>query len=310
MSSKIVLDKDALVKLYIEQKLSVKKISNDLGYSATCVYNNLLRHGIPIITNSQRYGGRPGPTITEKGRKKLSLSKMGDKNPMKRKEVSTKVSMANKGRKASAEAIRNMSMAQKGRVIKWGDKLSIAKTMWYYSEDGANFIEKLRQRTGSKNPMFNKSEEIRKRHWTRIATEDKKQKIIAQFRKLRMKQVFPSKFTKIEQMLQDKLKKRGINFVPNHPILNICQPDIVMLDYKIAVQCDGDWWHANPSFYDDSSLSEIQRNNVKRDKFQDETLVRNGWCVIRFWESEIKENVSKCVDKIEESMSYSMARKS
>ena len=58
MPSKIALDKDVLAKLYITQKLSVKKISNDLGYSATCVYNNLLRHGIPIITNSQRCKGQ------------------------------------------------------------------------------------------------------------------------------------------------------------------------------------------------------------------------------------------------------------
>jgi len=307
--STIILDKDMLTKLYVGEDISIMKIAKKLGYSATCIYNNLLRHNIPIMPNSRRYKGRPGRRHTEESRRKLSLSKIGDKNPAKRLDVRVKLSRAKTGKKMSIQARENMSRAQKGRVINWGNRISIAIKAWYSSKEGMDFIEKLRQRTGSRNPMFNKSEEIRTRHWTRVASEDKKKQIISQFRKLRMKQVFPSKFTKIEQMIQDELKRRKVSFTVNCPVLNICQPDIVIPNHKIAIQCDGDWWHANPLFYSSDSLSEIQRNNVKRDKFQDEILRKNGWHVIRFWESKIKENVSKCVDKVEEFISYGTVRK-
>ena len=38
--------------------------------------------------------------------------------------------------------------------------------------------------------------------------------------------------------------------------------------------------------------------NIERDKLVSKTLRKNGWQVIRFWESDIKKNTNKVVDKI------------
>jgi len=299
MPTKIEIDKKLLTELYSVKQLSAGKISQRLGYSQTCIYNNLKRWQIPIISNSQRYKGKPGRPHTKEARKKLALSKMGDKNPMKRLEVRLKVSKKNKGRKYSNDIRARMSKAQKGRTITWGDKLSAANKKWYTSVEGQEFIRQLKQRTGFKNPMYGKSEQIQKRHWSKIWDSNRKKNLISKFREARMKQKFSLKSTKIEIMVAEELVKRKIAFLKHYPVLNICQPDIVIPKYKVVVQCDGDWWHGNPNIYNQSNLAKIPQNNMRRDNLKDFQLHEEGWHVIRFWESDIKDNVAHCVDKVE-----------
>jgi DNA mismatch endonuclease (patch repair protein) len=45
----------------------------------------------------------------------------------------------------------------------------------------------------------------------------------------------------------------------------------------------------------------IYKNN-KRDKLVNKTLKKEGWKVLRFWESDIKENKNKIVDKIQKQL--------
>lgn len=227
------------------------------------------------------------------------MSKIGDNNPARCSEVRIKISIANKGKRLSEETRQKMSKAQKGRIINWGGKISIAKRKWYVSEKGQAFIRKLQQRTNSSNPMFDRSEEIKRKHWTRLSDEYKKSEIINKFRKARMRQRFPLKDTSIEIMMQKELKRRQIDFVTHYPILDICQPDIVIPKKKLVIQCDGDWWHANPKSYNYEGLNKIQKDNVRRDTSQDTLLMQKGWNVMRFWESEIRNSVSYCVDKVE-----------
>ena len=299
MPTQTRVNKILLFALYQNKKLSTYKISRLLGYSQSFIHNSLREYKIPVISNSERYKGKPGRPHTKESRLKLSQSKLGDKNPMKRIEVRMKVSQANKGRKHSKQARERMSKSQKGRVIKWGTKISKVKKQWYTSNQGQEFIKKLKQRTGSKNPMFSKSTEIKERHWTKLWNADRKEQIKNVFRAKRMLQYFPTKATKIEKIMGDELKKRNICFIMHYPILGICQPDIVIPNCKLAIQCDGDWWHANKKIYHHNSLNKIQKNNVKRDKYQDRKLKEKGWHVMRFWGSEIKEDISDCVNKIE-----------
>jgi|GEM_PF-3119968 len=140
------------------------------------------------------------------------------------------------------------------------------------------------------------------RRKTRDATivhYEKHPETIEKIRKKRLDQVFPVKDTKIEQLMQSELKSRGINFDTHVPAEKICQPDIVMLELKLVVQCDGDYWHANPKMYKNKKLTEQQTKIVEKDIRQDKILKSAGWVVLRFWECEINNNVSKCVDLIE-----------
>ena len=90
----------------------------------------------------------------------------------------------------------------------------------------------------------------------------------------------------------------------------IGKPDIVFSKARIVVFCDGDFWHGHNwvirglssldeelEKYDDYWKKKITRN-MERDKEVNATLTKDGWYVIRFWESDIKKDVSSCVSII------------
>ena len=111
-----------------------------------------------------------------------------------------------------------------------------------------------------------------------------------------------SKDTKIELLLRKALWHKGIRYRKNMKVLN-CHPDIVITKYKIAVFCDGDFWHGktferyevttNAKFWHEK----IQRN-VERDLENTIMLRDNGWIVLRFWETDIKKNLDMCVEVV------------
>lgn len=142
----------------------------------------------------------------------------------------------------------------------------------HHSEESkANISKNLR---GSKNGMFG-------RHHS--------EETLNKIRKKRAEQVIPTKDTSIEVVMQNELKKRNIIFEKHSVVLNYFQPDIVFPEKKIAIFCDGDYWHNYPE-------------GTNRDRYVDERLKREDWISLRFWGHEINESVSKCVDVIEANM--------
>ena len=69
--------------------------------------------------------------------------------------------------------------------------------------------------------------------------------------------------------------------------------------FSIIIECDGDYWHANPKIYNSSNLTKTQITNVKRDKFKDIYLAKKGWKVFRFFELDIHKNFKNCIDILE-----------
>jgi DNA mismatch endonuclease, patch repair protein len=101
--------------------------------------------------------------------------------------------------------------------------------------------------------------------------------------------------TKCEVLLQASIRAKGLRFRSNVRSLP-GQPDIVFSKAKLAVFCDGDFWHgknwpsrsnrlqrgANAKYW----LAKI-RGNIQRDRRNTRELQIRGWTVLRFWESEI-----------------------
>lgn len=109
------------------------------------------------------------------------------------------------------------------------------------------------------------------------------------------------KNTKIEILLRKGLWKdriRGYRLNMKLP----GKPDIVFTKYKLAIFCDGDFWHGkdfekwkgrlNPRW-----LEKIQKN-IDRDKKNDELLEKSGWTILHFWESDIINDLTKCENQI------------
>lgn len=104
--------------------------------------------------------------------------------------------------------------------------------------------------------------------------------------------------TKCEVLLRSRLWRMGFRFRKNVRGLPGV-PDIVFPRERVAVFCDGDFWHgrdwgsrreklhggANPDYW----IAKISRN-MERDVVQAAALRRSGWRVLRFWESTILKN--------------------
>ena len=108
--------------------------------------------------------------------------------------------------------------------------------------------------------------------------------------------------TKIEVKLRKFLWRNGLKGYRIKSSL-YGKPDIVYNKYKLAIFCDGCFWHKCPKCYKSPKTNnEFWDNkingNVKRDKLVNSKLNTNGWEVIRFWEHEIHESIDICYDKI------------
>ena len=117
------------------------------------------------------------------------------------------------------------------------------------------------------------------------------------------------KDTEPELILRRAIWSKGLRFRKNYKEL-IGKPDIVFTRTKIAVFCDGDFWHGHNwavrgmeslqnelDGYSDFWKAKIQ-SNIMRDQHVTSKLTEAGWTVIRIWESDIRNNLDEVVEQI------------
>ena len=119
-----------------------------------------------------------------------------------------------------------------------------------------------------------------------------------------------SKNTKIERKLCKALWDKGYRYRKNYTKLP-GKPDIVLTKYKIAIFCDGEFfhgkdWNKQKVRLEKSNNREYWINkiskNIERDSKVDRELFQLGWVVLRFWGKDILKNIDKCIDEIEETI--------
>jgi DNA mismatch endonuclease, patch repair protein len=85
------------------------------------------------------------------------------------------------------------------------------------------------------------------------------------------------------------------------------RPDIVFMKLRVAVFCDGDFWHgrnwaqrkrrlargSNSTYW----VAKIKANRA-RDRRNDQALTAMGWRSIRVWETDIRSNLDQAVKRI------------
>ena len=113
------------------------------------------------------------------------------------------------------------------------------------------------------------------------------------------------KDTGIEMVLRKTLWRRGHRYRKNVTWLP-GKPDIVFRVAKVAIFCDGEFWHGknwmvrqkdlhgNRAFW----VAKIERNRA-RDRAVNAALRETGWTVLRFWGNTIERKLNKVVDLVE-----------
>lgn len=109
-----------------------------------------------------------------------------------------------------------------------------------------------------------------------------------------------------ELLLRRELSKLGLRFRNNVKTL-AGTPDIVFIDYQVAVFCDGDFWHGR-------NWARLRRNlerrhnaeywvakiaaNRRRDRLTTHQLTQAGWLVLRIWETDIRRDAASLARKL------------
>lgn len=119
-----------------------------------------------------------------------------------------------------------------------------------------------------------------------------------------------SKNTEIECILRKALWKKGYKYRKHYTKIP-GKPDIVLTKYKIAIFCDGEFFHGKDwevqrkriekSNNSDYWIMKIERN-IKRDEDVNRRLKAMGWVVLRFWGKDIKKDTENCIKAIEEAV--------
>lgn len=116
--------------------------------------------------------------------------------------------------------------------------------------------------------------------------------------------------TSIELTLRKALWSKGFRYRKNVKTLP-GSPDIVLTKYKLAIFCDGEFFHGKDwevlkprlekSNNSDFWINKISRNR-ERDDEVNKKLLFMGWTVIRFWGKDIMKNTEECLKVIEETI--------
>jgi DNA mismatch endonuclease (patch repair protein) len=112
------------------------------------------------------------------------------------------------------------------------------------------------------------------------------------------------KATSIETLLQKALWHRGVRYRKNYRKVP-GNPDIAIVRHRIAIFCDGEFWHgkdweaskAKLKGNRDYWIKKIERN-MERDERCAGELRDMGWRVLRFWGDEIKKDLDRCVETV------------
>lgn len=118
-----------------------------------------------------------------------------------------------------------------------------------------------------------------------------------------------NKDSKAEMAVRRRLHALGYRYRVQHKVEG--RPDIAFTRLKIAIFIDGDMWHGNAwrrrglpnmaAMFPNRTewwVAKIERN-MERDQEVTERLKSLGWCVLRFWESDITEALDQVIAVIE-----------
>lgn len=198
----------------------------------------------------------------DKGYKVLSEKRKGEKNPM------YGVPCWNKGlTKETNDSLKRASEKQRQRIT---------------SEE-----TKEKQRLARK--LSNKKSRHNKPH-----SEETKEFLRKNTARLWAEGIF-SKTTSIHIKMREFLQTLSLreSFIEEHQVKYFSM-DFAFPLAKVAIECQGSYYHIDPRIYPDGPINAMQRRNFGRDKAKRKVCCeQEGWIIIEVWEPEINDNSFK-----------------
>ncbi|MFA6073997.1 MAG: NUMOD3 domain-containing DNA-binding protein [Candidatus Woesearchaeota archaeon] len=264
------LNEKEIVRLYTKEHKTCKQISELFNCSYPPIYNILKENNINTSSKGKTYEEKFGKEIAEERKKKLIGHKVSEETRKKIREKAIKPERI-------AISIKNLPKGQEGY---WLGK-------------------RRPDMSGENHPLYgtHRSEESRKKSKdSRFKYLKEHPESIEKIKEARAKQVTPFKDTSIEVKIQNFLTLLKVEYIAHKYISEIenrycCDIFIPLqrgIKQKIIIECDGDYFHANPDFYSNEKLNKRQIEQRERDELRNKQLTEKGYKVIRLWEHDIK----------------------
>ena len=266
--------KEYLVEQYLNKRVSVKDLKDIHGVTAKVVKRWLVEADIPIRNNSEAQTG------LQVGEKNYAWIKPLEIEQLEKLYINDKKSAAQIGKIFGCSdgtvlrwlrdyniPIRTISECRSGKLLSQAHKDAIKRSSPHLS--------------GSDHPLYGRRGKDAVWYGHHHTEETKKR-----LREARLNQKMPTKDTEIEKRFNDALRKHGYDIITQKKCCGVCIPDFLFPDRRIAVFCDGDYWHNLPG-------------RPEKDQHINETLLKNGWIPVRFWEHEINDDINDCFHRFE-----------
>jgi len=303
-------DTKEMIRLYVEEKRPCTYIAKISGICYTAIIKILRKNGVIIRTKSENL------SYLNKCRKRTpeqNLAQAAKLRELYKNRISLKVKFICEycgnifyRLPGQINSVMNDKRRSKGHLkrIKCCSKPCSIKNQRRSSikENNIDVSEVIRLYTENKEscPVIGKIVGVKGSFIRRLLKENN-----IPLRKTRealiekMKKSGPQKFnTSIELKLAALLKSLNIDYEAQK-VFGYWVFDFYLPNYDLFIECDGDYWHANPRKYSVSDLNGTQRRVVSIGKKKDNYIIENKRKLVRFWEYDINNNIDFVKSEIE-----------
>lgn len=311
------INKRTLENMYLIKKISIRRIAKELKISKTTIEYYLIKYKIKRRTHSEANKERfKWDSTWRKGKTK--------DDPLIKKAILKQKETCEKNRLKRIKEIESrfeMSFSKLLNKLYWEKELNLEEISKKLGLDRKRISDFFKEYDISLRPNFEYISSLKGRNhshygksWEEIFGEEKASKLKMKVSLLARKRIIqrlknnemPFLNTQIEKSLANELIKRKIPFKQQFVINNRFVCDFAIPNFNIIIECDGDYWHANPQIYNINNLDKRQKEKIKRDRIKDEYLIKNGWRVLRFFETDIKSSIEQCGEKIERTITANL----
>jgi G:T-mismatch repair DNA endonuclease (very short patch repair protein) len=138
-----------------------------------------------------------------------------------------------------------------------------------------------------------KISDAKKVYWNNLSDKRKNELNL-----IRINNIYKNKIidTKPEIIIENYLKEINV-YYRKKEIVGYYNCDFMIND-KLIIEVQGDYWHANPIKYLNKKLTLAQQNNIHRDKRKFTYLSNRNYKILYLWENDIYRNLNICKNQI------------
>jgi len=150
--------------------------------------------------------------------------------------------------------------------------------------------------------------------WSKGKTGIFSEETINRIRTARLRQKVTQKNTKPERLMRILLEQNNLTdgLIEQYGLkigTLVTRPDFAYPEYKVAIYCDGEFWHGGFNHINlslekmkDGRIKEAIKKTMSKDVKQHHTLWDNGWVSLRFWQYQIEREPKMVIEQIKKNL--------